>query len=559
MRKSMMKIGWGVMKAGLIGGISLLLIGCGMVPEPEEDPLDAFCAHVYPEGNPGAVVLVRKGAEILLRKGYGMADLETGAPMKSDSVFQIASNTKAFTATAVMMLVEEGRISLDSSLNEYLLDYPDYGREITIRQLLNHTSGIKNYVSMPEYDVNMRMRALAIGEMVNLFKNQPRDFPPGKSWRYNNSAYILLSAVIEKASGLRYLDFLHQRIFLPLGMRFSRGFSREQVIPFRISGYEINGKDIYRPPYENIVQNWGAGALLSTAGDIDIFYRALENGSLISRESYAFLTTDSGFNQGRPLECGSGFWLSDFRGFRVIENEGYMRGFTTRIFSIPEEGIFIAVFTNSSGREKPDDPRYVAQWIAARLLGQPYPDWRFSEQSLEVLKSHEGVYRIDEKTTRSVSVGRKGLFTMRTDSRRMEALPGSESKFFYPGTFTYLSFEKDDSGRIVKMTVHSPERNEVAVKTDLPLRRPLAVDAVVLDRFTGTYDFGRFTWKLFQEEGRLFVDDGRRRRELFAEAENVFFPEDEDSHWTFVSSNQGEVVSLELRFGSRTWTARKVK
>ena len=177
----------------------------------------------------GAAILITKGDKVLYRGGAGMADLELSIPMTADHVFEIGSITKQFTAVAILMLAEAGKLDVQDEITKYLPDYPTEDHKITIHHLLNHTSGIRSYTSMNLQGI--ARTDMTPAELIDFFKNEPMDFAPGERWLYNNSGYILLGYIIEKVSGQSYEDFIEQRIFKTLGMENSRYGHKGEIIP----------------------------------------------------------------------------------------------------------------------------------------------------------------------------------------------------------------------------------------------------------------------------------------------------------------------------------------
>jgi len=170
---------------------------------------DQLFSRAYPAGEPGAAVLIVKDGQVLLRKGYGLANLELGVPMRPEMVFEIASLTKQFTAAAILLLQERGKLAVTDDITKYLPDYPTHGRTITIENLLSHTSGIPEVTALPEWWPRHR-EDLTPQQLIGLFKDKPLDFNPGEKQSYSNSGYILLGAIVEKASGKSYEDFVEQ-------------------------------------------------------------------------------------------------------------------------------------------------------------------------------------------------------------------------------------------------------------------------------------------------------------------------------------------------------------
>jgi CubicO group peptidase (beta-lactamase class C family) len=169
--------------------------------------IDAVLSAVFKPGEPGAAVLVRKDGRTVLRKGYGMADLELGVPVSPDMVFRLGSITKQFTAVSILLLAQEGKIGLQDEITKFLPGYPTQGKRITVEHLLTHTSGIKSYTNVPELLKLMR-QDFTVQEIIDQFKDRPMEFEPGRSWAYNNSGYFLLGAIIEKISGKTYEEFV---------------------------------------------------------------------------------------------------------------------------------------------------------------------------------------------------------------------------------------------------------------------------------------------------------------------------------------------------------------
>ena len=218
--------------AALLG---LLLVWTLLPPADTEDQqlaahIDHLLTTTFQASEPGAAVIVVRNGQVLLRKGYGLANLELGVPVAPEMVFRLGSITKQFTAVAVLMLVDQGSVSLDDDITTFLPDYPTHGHTITIKQLLTHTSGIPSYTDLPELPSLWR-NDLTLDELIALFKDQPLDFAPGAQWAYSNSGYVLLGAVIEKVSGMGYGEFVQQRIFTPLGMTHSSYDSTAQIVP----------------------------------------------------------------------------------------------------------------------------------------------------------------------------------------------------------------------------------------------------------------------------------------------------------------------------------------
>ena len=224
--------------------------------------IDTLMSSNFSPQEPGASVIVVKDGKVIFRKGYGLANVELGVAVEPDMIFRIGSITKQFTAVAILMLEEQGKLSVKDEITKYFPDYPTQGKKITVEHLLNHTSGIKSYTSLPEWLPQWR-KDFKVDELIALFKDKPMDFAPGDSWSYNNSAYFLLGAIIEKASGQSYADFVEKHIFAPLGMKHSFYDNTERLITRRVAGYSKKGNDFVNCAYLSMSQPYAAGSLIS--------------------------------------------------------------------------------------------------------------------------------------------------------------------------------------------------------------------------------------------------------------------------------------------------------
>jgi CubicO group peptidase (beta-lactamase class C family) len=207
---------------GSIIGFSLLNVaspGASRAVATHETPglaaaIDELFSHAFKPDGPGAAVIVAKDGNVVFRKGYGMANLELGVPVRPEMVFRLGSITKQFTAAAILMLARQGKLSVTDDITRFLPDFPTQGRRITIENLLTHTSGLKDYTSLPGWSLQWR-KDMSPTDLIAMFRDKPPDFAPGERWSYSNSGYVLLGAIIEKVSGQTYKDFIEKQIFAP--------------------------------------------------------------------------------------------------------------------------------------------------------------------------------------------------------------------------------------------------------------------------------------------------------------------------------------------------------
>src|SRR5688500_13401031 len=255
----------------------------------------------------GVSVAVAKNGRTILAKGYGSADLEHDVPATDSTVYRIGSITKQFTSAAIMRLMEQGKLSLDDTLQKFFPNFPTQGNRVTVRHLLNHTSGIKSYTSLgPKWARVIRLD-LAPDSVVALFANEPFDFKPGDSYRYNNSGYFLLGMVIEKLTGKPYGQYLQDELFTPLGLKSTIYCDQAPLIKHRAQGYATRpgGGFINAEPL-SMTQPYAAGSLCSTVKDLVVWAQALSSGKVVSPASYKLMTTPGTLNDGKSFSYGFG-------------------------------------------------------------------------------------------------------------------------------------------------------------------------------------------------------------------------------------------------------------
>ncbi len=315
----------------------------------------------------GASVAVVKGGDTLVLKGYGLADLELDVPTPPKATYEIGSVTKQFTAAAILLLAEEGKLSLDDDLAKFLPDYPTGGRRVTIRRLLNHTSGIKGYTEIPEFR-EFQMLKRPREELVALFGSKPLEFTPGDEQIYNNSAFFLLGLIIEQVSGAKYEDFVQTRIFDSVGMKDSYYCSERTVRKNHAHGYDTDqAGGLVLKGYLDHSWPYAAGSLCSNTVDLVAWNQALHGGKVLKPESYREMTTPGVLNDGTRLRYGMGIGLADISGRRAIAHGGGINGFLSESEYYPDDDLVVVVLQNTSG---PVAPRELARQIAEVVLGK---------------------------------------------------------------------------------------------------------------------------------------------------------------------------------------------
>jgi len=331
----------------------------------------------------GVSVAVVKNGRTVLAKGYGFADLENDVPATVETVYRIGSITKQFTSAAIMRLMEQGKLSLDDTLQKFLRNFPTQGNRVTVRHLLNHTSGIKSYTSLgPKWARVVRLD-LAPDSLVALFANEPFDFKPGDSWLYNNSGYFLLGMIIEKLSGKPYGKYLQDELFTPLGLKNTMYCDQAPLIKHRAQGYATRpgGEFINAEPL-SMTQPYAAGSLCSTVNDLVAWALALSSGKVVSPASYTLMSTPGTLNDGKPITYGLGLGTGTLGGHRQVSHNGGINGFISELHHYPDDSLITVVLTNTGALTAVQLERLIAR----RALGiQDLPTVPIDAAALERL------------------------------------------------------------------------------------------------------------------------------------------------------------------------------
>jgi len=293
---------------------------------------------------PGLSLLVAKGGKIVRAEGFGLANVELQVPVKPETIFQSGSVGKQFTATAVMMLVEEGKISLDDPLTKYFADAPASWKEVTVRELLSHTAGLGDYPK----DFNFR-KDWTEDEELKLIESIPLAYPPGTNWEYSNFGYVTLGILIHRVTGEFYGDFLQQRIFQPLGMQSTRIISEADIVPNRSAGYRLVKGELKNQEWVAPMVNTTAdGSLYFSILDLAKWNAALYAEKLLKRSSLDLMWTPAKLKNGQPNKghYGFGWFIEERAGHRCIHHDGAWQGFETAIDRYVDDQLTVVALSN---------------------------------------------------------------------------------------------------------------------------------------------------------------------------------------------------------------------
>jgi len=389
----------------------------------------------------GLVAAVVKGNDTLLLESYGKADLEWNVPMPLDAMFEIGSITKQFTAAAVLKLRDEGKLSLDDEITKWLPDFNTHGNKVTLRRMLDHTSGITGLTEIPEFATLAINDRLPRDSGYALIKRQKFLFPTGEAQIYNNSAFWLLGLVVEKASGMTYEEYLEKKIFEPLGMKRSMYCHSSENVERRAHGYGLRNNVMVRAATNVHTWPFAAGSICSTVGDVVTWVRALHGGKVLSPKSYAEMVSPSKLNDGTPLRYGMGISVGkDSRGLSFIGHGGSINGFNSEATWYPEEKMAVVVLINTSGNL---DASAVGGELAAEILPWKRPTRaKFAGDPAPLVGKYKGPSRGRDMVVEVTQTPEGLAFSANGSPPRV--LPWVEGLTWQGGS-AYLTFRRNNS------------------------------------------------------------------------------------------------------------------
>lgn len=460
--------------------------------------IDAVFAAWSGIDRPGCALAVQKDGVVIYAKGYGMANLEAVVPNTPDTIFDIGSVSKQFTAMAVVLLAEDRKLSLDDDIREYLPEIPDYGTRITINQLLHHTSGLRNYTDLfdlagvPEVDLTTTRDALDL-----IARQRGVNFKPGDEFMYSDTNYFLAGEIVRRVSGISLRQFSEERIFRPLGMtRTHINDQPREIVPGRAIGYEPTHRGYlsYLSNFEQV----GDGSVLTTVLDLSRWQRNFEQPRVGGKRAIELLLQTAMLNDGSRTAYGSGVFVDTYRGLPWIHHGGEWVGYRAAVSRFPSEKLSVVVACNVIGSLNATALTLgvADHYLGAAAKGPPPPraDGSAADQAGLYWSSDDGTVRRFE--------ARHGILTLARGSssivlvaegqgryRKSDAEPRSTYQFFAGNASPAMRMEEHCCGR----TAHY-----VRVSDD-------AHDAPPIGDYTGRYltdDLPGY-WQLIDDKGTL--------------------------------------------------------
>jgi len=437
-------------------GLAALSLSVGPALSQDVDRMDQVIRASADQDAFSGSVLVARNGEVLLDRGYGLANREWGVANAGDTRFRLASVSKQFTAAAVMILKERGLVDLDAPVKTWLSDAPAAWDGVTARRLLNHTAGLPDFTRLDGYEA-LKTQATTVEALIARFRDRPLDFQPGEKFAYSNSGYILLTAVIEKASGQTYADFVRENLFQPLGMSDSGYDDHAFVLAHRASGYTPTDDGVANADYVDMSVPQGAGGLYSTTRDLLKWELGLFGGRVLQSSSLTELITPGRGDYALGLE------VKTDGADTIVSHSGGIEGFNTYLAHDLSKGMTVVVLGNLNGaapEKLGGELMTLARGGTVTLQGER----QAVALSPETLRTYEGVYELAPNFALTLSLVNGTLTAQATGQKPLELSAEATDAFFLSAMDAQIVFTRDTTGAITGLVLHQGGREMPAKK-----------------------------------------------------------------------------------------------
>ena len=430
------------------------------------DKVDRLFAEWDKPDSPGAAVVVLKNGKVVHQQGYGMANLEYGVPITSTTIFDVASVSKQFTAMAIAILAKQEKISLDDDIRKYMPDIPDFGKTITIRHLLHHTSGLRSWGFLMQLEGLEWDDRLSYAHTLQLARNQKElNFEPGEEYSYSNTGYTLLAEIVARVTGQSFREWTTTNIFKPLGMTGTHFHDdHTEIVKNRASSYTPDKKGGFR----NVVSNLtvvGSSSLFSTVEDMSKWIKNFDEGQVGGTAVLDQMFETGVLNNGKKLNYAFGLVMGEYRGIKTVHHSGGWAGFNSHIVLFPKQKFNVAVLSNLSTMKPVSLANQIADiYLSENLASEKQQAKHKKKKSVNVhphvYDAYVGKYVL---TGGASSIGKIVTITKEHDrlmaqqegERKVRLFPESESNFFLKKADLQISFVREENGIVNEFIVNS--------------------------------------------------------------------------------------------------------
>jgi len=446
------------------------------------DEVDKIFEEYDKPNSPGCALAVIKDGHILYKRGYGSAHLEYNIPITPSTIFHVASVSKQFTAFAVTMLAQQGKLSLDDDIRKHLPEVPDFGKTITIRHLIHHTSGLRDQwelLAMAGWRLDDVITKAHIMKMVRHQKTL--NFDPGQEYLYCNTGYTLLAVIVEKLTGQSFRQYTEANIFKPLSMTNTHFHDdHEMIVKNRAYSYAPDSSHGFRASVLSYA-NAGATSLFTTVEDLAKWVQNFEDGRVGGAAAIEQMHQQGILNNGEKISYAFAIVIGNYRGLRTIAHSGADAGFRSHLIRFPDQKFAVAILSNLATFDPARRARQVADiYLADQLLPEkPKIEVKLTPAMLD---SYVGKYLLQSGLVITVTKENGRLMSQATRQPRYELFPESEAKFFMRAIDAQISFHRDETGKVTELTLHQNNQNTPAKKFE-----PLNLSQRQLAEFVGEY------------------------------------------------------------------------
>ena len=508
--------------------------------QTQEAQIEEIITDYLQPNSPGLAILATQGEKVLYKKAFGLHDIEQAKALKTDHLFRIGSITKQFTATAILKLASEKRLSLDDSIEKYL---PVIGEKktIKIKHLLHHTSGLGSQADVPGFET-AALEGDYPKSMLPTILKVPLKFEPGTKYAYSNFGYIVLAYLVEQVSGMTYEDYLHRHFFDPLKMDHT-GF--EYLNDFTASmskGYTFNGTQFTEPAPINMEIPYGAGGLVSTVEDLDIWNRAVMKGKLLPMSEVKKLGRVNVLPDGQATEYSTGWRVGLIQGTKSIKHDGIINGYTSSAVYLPEHDLYVVVLSNCDAYRDIELP---TTQIAAVLIDRAFATQAISV-STEELATYQGKYQNGDEEMKMV-LHNDQLMYYKQGNNKTKMIPTGKNQFLLEGSLDQIRFytEKMPENYTLSTLRSSEKWTKVA-----PMKAftSLKISTDALDEFVGKYNIqDQMIFEVIRIEDKVYGQMGNDRKEIFCYDKDTFCALDMDATIRFLRDKDGKVTQVNVK------------
>ena len=534
------------MKTSLLFSITLfLLFTLHSQGQTTEQHIQAVADNYLSDHSPGIAIIASKGGKTIYKQAFGMSDVANSKALKTDQVFRIGSITKQFTAVAILKLAHERKLSLNDPIQPYLSTEKG-GKDITILQLLNHTSGMGNQSDIPSFDPQRKDTDNYPADMMEAILETPLKFPAGTQFAYSNLGYIVLGRIIEKVSGKPYETYLKETFFGPLAMK-NTGFEYLKDFSASMSkGHTFRDGQYMDASAINMKMPFSAGALVSTLDDLATWNRAVMQGEVLPSSYIQKISSHSTLQDGTKIPYSMGWYIGNIQGSKTIKHDGIVNGYTAMGIYLPKEDIYLAVLSNCEAYRDIEIP---ASKIAALLIQNPFPTGNMKLDQ-DFLESYQGTYQSANKRM-NIVLQEKTLVYYSKGGNKIVLEPVGKHKFLISGSLDQIQFKpaSEQTGYMLHDLQSITEWKKIA---PLKAYQNLTLQPDEQQEYVGRYQVpNTFIFEVLQVDGKMYGQIGNDRKEILCVGEDLFCARDIDALLNFSRNKNGQITTLNLEMGMK--------